>query len=1305
MTSDYPHRVVDAPLSFAQEGLWLIEQMFPELQQFVLMRAFRLRGEVDAAALSRAVGALGARHETLRTTFVVVDGSPRQRVRADLRLQLQQRDLRGTPDPLNAARQITEESSALPFDLATGPPMRAILLRLADDDNVLILAAHHIVIDLWSWPTLLADLSELAAAEQQGRTPKLAEIQMGTTDYARWQRSRMDDPEVRAQLDHWRRELEGVPSLVSLPADRRHPPGPSRGGGVLHAPLTPDLAAALDALGKAEGATVAMITLAALGALLARYTREQVVTIGLPVAGDRHRPEVEHLVGMFVNVLPAKVDLRRDPTFRMLVQQAKMSVFDVLVNQDVPYELLVRTSAPGGAAGVMHYEQVSVNVRYPEPDALTLGPVAVSEFPGGRWFPPGDLTLTVDVGEDRTDMVWIYDDTLFDRAMIAGLARQFQAMLADGVTRPDIPVSGLQVSPPGWRAAPAAVQPAPAGTVVSRFTDWVRRTPGALAVVHGNHRMTYAELDRRACEFAVTLRRLGVRRETPVGVCMDRSPDLIAAYLGVLKAGGAYLPIEPEYPAHRQNEMLSQAGATIVICGGGPRDVPWPPSVRQLDPRAAEISELQLPPLPAPAPPQALAYVMFTSGSTGTPKGVAVTHRGVVGLVVEANYVQVSPGDRVAHTSGVCSDITTFELWAPLLNGASVHIVDRDLMLSPVAFGEFLTGQGITILSVPAALINHSAYLAPLAAAPLRTLHFGGEAGRPAAARALLDAGFRGSLVHAYGPTETTMLASSAVISDVRPDRIRLPVGHPVSATEVYVMDELLRPVPPGMPGELCVAGDRLARGYLARPGLTAERFCPNPVPGRDGQLMYRTGDLGRQLPDGQFQVLGRLDRQVKLHGFRVEPAEVEQVLAGCPDIAQAAVVARPGPGGDGTGLAAYVTALPGTTVSVRALREELSRRLPAYMVPSAIVPLPQLPLTASGKVDQRALPLPGEADLTGAELHYSLDSREHLVAAAMRDLLGMPAIGRDDNFFALGGHSLLAVQLIDELRRSGLDVPMGHLLSHPTVSGVARWAEPDAADQAVLILVHGGGGGVGAYAPFLTEIGDRYRSVLLEAREPGSDSITDLAAGYLEQVRPALSGPAAVLAGWSVGGAIAHEMARQWQGMTGSSKPVLMIDTWPGQPPGAVNGNALSAFVYDLVSSAGAPLPAFPADGADPAQALSAVLAELRHISGFGRLDLDQLLARFAVFRRLSAAIADYRPHRYDGPVTLIEAASSPPKQAAWAPFCTQLRIVELPGDHYSVLRKAAPALADLGGALLGRADGRSLSDHRQNSTNAAWQ
>lgn len=1303
MTSDYSHGVVDAPLSFAQEGLWLIEQMFPELQQFVLMRAFRLRGEVDAAALTRAVSALGARHETLRTTFVLVNGSPRQRVRTDLRLQLQQRDLRGTTDPLNTARQITEESSALPFDLAAGPAMRAILLRLADDDNVLILAAHHIVIDLWSWPALLADLSELVAAEQQGRPPKLAEIRMGTTDYARWQRSRIGEPEVRAQLDYWRRELEGVPSLLSLPADRRRPPGPSRGGGVLHAPLTPDIAAALDVLGKAEGATVAMITLAALGALLGRYTREQVVTIGLPVAGDRHRPEVEHLVGMFVNVLPAKVDLRRDPTFRVLVQQAKMAVFDVLVNQDVPYELLVRTSAPDGAAGVMHYEQVSMNVRYPEPDALTLDGVAVSEFPGGRWFPPGDLTLTVDVGEDRTDMVWIYDDTLFDRAMIAGLARQFQTMLADGVTRPDIPVAELLVSPSGWRAAPAAVQSAPAGTVISRFTHWVRRTPGALAVVHGDRRMTYAELDRRASDFAVTLRRLGVRRETPVGVCMDRSPDLIAAYLGVLKAGGAYLPMEPEHPAHRQNEMLSQVGATIVICGGRPRDVPWPPSVRQLDPQAVRVGEREM--LPPPGPPEALAYVMFTSGSTGTPKGVAVTHRGVVGLVVEANYVQVSSSDRVAHTSGVCSDITTFELWAPLLNGASVHIIDRDLMLSPVAFGEFLTAQRITILSVPAAVVNHGAYIAPLAAAPLRTLHFGGEAGSPAAARGLLDGGFRGSLVHAYGPTETTMLASSAVISDVRPDCIRLPVGHPVSATEVYVMDELLRPVPPGMPGELCVAGDRLARGYMARPGLTAERFCPNPVPGREGQLMYRTGDLARQLPDGQFQLLGRLDRQVKLHGFRVEPAEVEQVLAGCPEVAQATVVARPGPGGDGTGLAAYVTALPGTTVSVRALREELSRRLPAYMVPSAIVPLSQLPLTASGKVDQRALPLPGDADLMGAELHYSLDSREHLVAAAMRDLLGIPAIGRGDNFFALGGHSLLAVQLIDELRRNGLEVPMGHLLSHPTVAGVASWAEPDATDQAVLILVHGGGGGVGAYAPFLTEIGDRYRSVLLEAREPRSGSIADLAADYVEQVRPALSGPAAVLAGWSVGGAIAHEMARQWQEMTGRSKPVLMIDAWPGQPPGAANGNALSAFVYDLVSSAGAPLPAFPADSADPAQTLSAVLAELRQVPGFGRLDLDQLLARFAVFRRLSAAIADYRPRRYDGPATLIEAASSPPKEAAWAPFCTQLRIVQLPGDHYSVLRKAAPALADLGGALLGRADGRSLSDHQQNSMNAAWQ
>lgn len=1294
MTSGHPQGGDDAPLSFAQEGLWLSEQMFPGFPQFVLMRAYQLCGDVDADALSRAIRALAIRHESLRTTFVTVGGAPRQRVRPDIEVLLQQRDLRDENEPLDVARRIVEESSALPFDLAAGPPMRALLLRLSDAVNILVLAAHHLVMDLWSWAALLADLSELYAAELQGRPPNLAAALTGTTDYAWWQRSRAAEPDVSAQLEHWCKELDGVPSALSLPADKRRTPGPSRGGGVLHSPLEPQVAAALDALAKAEGATGVMITLATLGALLSRYLREPVVTIGLPVAVDRHRPEWERVVGMFVNVLPAKVDLRARPTFRALVRQAKMTVFDVLVNQDVPYELLARSTVPDRAPGVLHYVQVGINVRYAEPDSLTLDGVAVSDFPGGRWFPPGDLTLTIDTREDMTDFVWIYDDTLFDRAMVAELARQFGTMLADGVTRPDNLVADLLVSAPGWQAAVRPVpERAPDGTVVSRFMDWVHRTPDALAVVHGTAEMTYAELDRRACEFAVALRRLGVRREIRVAVCVDRSPDLIAAYLGVLKAGGAYVPIDPDHPPLRRLEMLSQAGATIVIRGGQQSGAQWPPWVRLVDAETLVDVEGRTDVLPEPGPSQALAYVMFTSGSTGTPKGVAVTHRGVVGLAVEANYVQVSPDDRVAQTSGVSSDLTTFELWAALLNGASVHIIDRDLLLSPVAFGEYLSRQRITILSVPAAVVNHGAYAAALAVAPLRTLHFGGEAGSPAAAAALLNGGLCGSLVHNYGPTETTMLASSAEISDVPPDAIRLPVGDPVSATEIYIVDELLRPVPPGMPGELCVAGERLARGYMGRPGLTAERFCPNPVPGREGQLMYRTGDFARQRPDGKFEVLGRLDRQVKVHGFRVEPAEIEQVLTGWPDIAQATVLARPDPAGDGTCLVAYVTALPGKTLHTRALREELGRRLPAHMIPSVIVLVQELPLTATGKIDHRALPPPGAAGSTGVELHHLLDSRERQVADIMANLLDVPAMGRTDSFFALGGHSLLAVQLVDELWRNGIDVPMAHVLSHPTVAGVASWAERDVGDQPVLVLVHGGGGGVSVYQPFLAEVRDRYRCVLLEAREPGGRTLSELAARYIEQIQPETSGITA-FAGWSVGGAIAHEMACQWQEVHDRIMPVLMIDAWPGQPPGAEKGNALSAFIYDLSASVGVPLSVVP-DSTDPAQALAEVLAELRLRTGLGRLDLDQLLARFDVFRALSVAVAGHRPRCYDGPVTLVEAAGSPSKEPAWMPFCPALRTVQLAGDHYSVLRDSASAIADLGEALLSGADDRSLSDH----------
>jgi thioesterase domain-containing protein/aryl carrier-like protein len=679
--------------------------------------------------------------------------------------------------------------------------------------------------------------------------------------------------------------------------------------------------------------------------------------------------------------------------------------------------------------------------------------------------------------------------------------------------------------------------------------------------------------------------------------------------------------------------------------------------------------------------------VMFTSGSTGTPKGVAITHKGVLGLVVEPNYVGVSPSDRVAQVASVSSDITTFEIWAPLLNGASVHILDREILLSPAALAEFLTTEKITILSVTSVLTNHRAYTGPLARSGLHDLHFGAEAGSPEAIRELLDSGFGGTAAHVYGPTETTMLATYATIGDVPGDCARLPVGFPVSATEVYVMDERLRRVPPGLPGELCIAGDRLARGYIGRPGLTAELFCPNTIPGRAGERMYRTGDLARQRPDGQFEILGRMDRQLKIRGFRVEPAEIEAVLTAMPDVAEAAAVARRDCGGGEARLVAYVSPMPGASISVPAVRAALRDQLPGYMVPSAVVELPRLPLTATGKVDERALPPPEEMRPAGAGLTESLGPRERLVADAMCSVLGVDSVGRGDDFFAVGGHSLLAVRLIEELRSAGFEVPMAHLLAHPTVAGMAGWAEHAGSGLPALILVHGGGGGVTAYGPLLAALGDRYRCVLLEARAVRRWKFADLAAHYVEQVYPTLADGTAVLAGWSLGGTIAHEMACIWRDGSGTSLPVLMVDSWPGAPP--ANGyDPLTAFVYDLAASSGAPMPTLPPAGTEPAEALTAALSQLRDVPGFGRLEVSQLADRFAIFQDLSDAAVGHRPRRYEGPVTLAEAARSRSKAARWARFCSDLTTVVLPGDHHSVLRDAAPGLAALSADLMRQAD-----------------
>ncbi|NNC07214.1 amino acid adenylation domain-containing protein, partial [Corallococcus exiguus] len=970
------------PLSFAQQRLWFIHQLGTADTAYNMPFSLRLEGTLDLGALQRSFDRLVRRHEVLRTTFREYEGAPEQVIHAPGPLPLRHVDLTGTPDLEQRRAEATRlalEEARTPFDLEQGPLLRALLLKLSPTEHVLVLNLHHIISDGWSTGVLVREMGTLYAALSRNLPSPLPELPVQYADHALWQRGWLHGAVLDAQLGYWRRQLEGAPSHLELPTDHPRPARRTFQGALMPFTFTRASSEALEALAKREGATPYMVLLAAFQVLLGRYAGQDDVLVGSPIAGRRHA-ESEALIGYFANTVVLRTRLREDDTFVSLLTRVRDTTLGAYEHQDLPFEKLVDALHPVRDTSRTPFFQITFTLQNAPLPPLALPGLSFQPMnadPGAIRF---DLELLLHRAPEGFTGGLNFNTALFTPGTVAGMARHLSVLLEAAVASPRTPLTRLSLLTPeerhqvlvSWNDT-ATEYPRDA-SVPELFADQAARTPNAVAVrVPASpgafpsvdttriaaRELTYGELDRRSNQLAHHLRRLGVRPGDRVGLCVERSPELVTGMLGILKAGAAYVPVEAKAPADRTAWVLQEAGISVLVTQEALADeLPVVTGLLVLlDEEADLIAKQPAAPLDVRVSAEALAYVMFTSGSTGRPKGVCVPHRGIVRLVRGNGFIAFGPEQVFLQAAPVAFDASTLELWGALLHGAKLVLAPPHA-LSLSELGTLLAVEGVTTLWLTAALFEQMVLHEGVSLAGVRQVLAGGDVlpvprVREHLSRMAPDA----VLVNGYGPTENTTFSTTHTLRAGDTVERSVPIGRPLTNSTAWVLDAHLQPLPPGLPGELYVGGDGLAWGYLQRPDLTAERFIPHPHSATPGARLYRTGDRARWRDDGTLEFLGRTDFQLKLRGFRIEPGEVEAVLRQAPDVHEAVVLAREDVPGEKR-LVAYVV-LGGDSADTDRVKAHAQRQLPDYMVPSAWVALQSLPLSPNGKVDRKALPAP----------------------------------------------------------------------------------------------------------------------------------------------------------------------------------------------------------------------------------------------------------------------------------------------------------------------------------------------------------
>ncbi|MEG3959207.1 amino acid adenylation domain-containing protein [Microcoleus sp. herbarium2] len=1047
-------RSVEMPLSFAQARLWFLEQLEPGNAFYNISAAVRLSGHLNVAALEQSLNQIISRHEALRTNLVTVNGKPVQVIASTLTLTVPVVDLQQLPESQREiySQRLANEEAVQPFDLATEPLVRTKLLQLNEVEHVLLLTIHHIVSDGWSMGVLVRELAALYEAYCNDSLLVLPELPIQYPDFAVWQQQWLQGEVLESQLAYWKQQLGGAPALLELPTDRPRPAVQTFQGAHQSFALSKEVTEALITLSQRQGVTLFMTLLAAFGTLLHRYTGQADICVGTPIA-NRNRAEIEGLIGLFVNTLVLRTDISGNPSFEDLLSRVRQVALEAYAHQDVPFEQLVEALQPSRDLSYTPLFQVMfVLQNAPMPSlklqGLTLTPLAV-ESATAKF----DLTLSLENSEQGLTGAWEYNKDLFDAATIVRMSGHFQTLLEAMVTNPQEPVSQLPLLSTAeqhqllveWNNTKAEY---PQSICLHQlFEAIVEQTPDAVAVVFEDSVLTYRQLNIRANQLAHHLQALGVGPEVLVGICLERSLDMLVGLLGILKAGGAYVPLDPAYPSERLRFMLEDSQAPVLLTHKGvAAELPTiGTGVVYLDADSEAIARNSQSNPTSNVTGNNLAYVIYTSGSTGKPKGVQVLHSAVVNFLTSMRRCPgLTDQDILLSVTTLSFDIAALEIFLPLSVGARLVMVSRSVATDGTQLLERLNSCGATVMQATPATWRLLLSAGWPGSHQLKIL-CGGEALSRELANQLLEKG--ASLWNLYGPTEATIWSTIARVDN---SDGTVCIGRPIANTEIYLLDEHLKPVPVGVPGELYISGAGLARGYLNRPELTAQKFIANPLSQEPNARLYKTGDLARYQRDGSIEYLGRIDHQVKVRGFRIELGEIEVVLNQHPVVQQSVVTVREDIPGNQQ-LVAYLVPEPEQTPpTVAQLRQFLKQQLPEYLTPSAFVTLDSLPLTPNGKVDRRALPSPEglRADLAAAYVAPRTEI-EQMIATVWQEVLRVEKVGIHDNFFDLGGHSLLVVQvhrkLQEILERSFL---LTEMFKYPTISSLVEYLVPKQAER-----------------------------------------------------------------------------------------------------------------------------------------------------------------------------------------------------------------------------------------------------------------